>query len=183
MPTRPIQQPVTTSSNIIWLSQQHQIKAISAWTVRGRIAVQMAQKGGSASLFWQQKDQNYAIELFGPLGAGAVYLNGTPGQIILTDSKGEHLQATTPEILLRHELGWNLPVSNLKYWIRGVPVQNQAHATQFNDQGLLSQLQQDGWTINYLTYSSVKNLNLPQQIMLEGQGLVVKIIIDSWQVS
>lgn len=177
--------PVTRTTTAIssgWLAQQQQINLISNWTVRGRIAVQMAQHGGSASVFWQQQNQNYAIELFGPLGVGAVYLNGTPGQILLTSSKGEHLQATTPEILIQRALGWNLPVTNLKYWIRGIPVQGQAKTTQFNNQGQLSQLQQDGWTINYLNYFTVQNVYLPQQILLQGQGLVVKIFIDNWEI-
>lgn len=181
IPSRPILQPITATSNA-WLSQQQQINLISDWTVRGRIAVQMTQQGGSASIFWKQQDQDYAIELFGPLGVGAVYLNGMPGQIVLTSSKGEHLQAATPEILIQRALGWNLPVTNLKYWIRGIPVQGQTKTTQFNNLGQLSQLQQDGWTINYLSYFTVKNVFLPQQILLQGQGLVVKIFIDNWQV-
>lgn len=169
----------TISANQI---QHNQNMKLSNWTVRGRIAVQMAQNGGSASMFWKQQGQNYLIELFGPLGAGAVYLNGMPGEIILTSSKGQHLQAATPEILLHQALGWNLPVTNLNYWIRGIPAPGYA-LRSLNDQGQLSQLQQDGWQINYLTYLTKDNITLPQNIMLIRQGLIVKIIIDSWQLS
>jgi outer membrane lipoprotein LolB len=164
-------------------AQQAQMRMISNWTIRGRIAVQMAQQGGSASVFWKQQGQNYAMEFFGPLGAGAVYLNGIPGQIDLTTSKGQHLQAATPEKLLQQALGWNLPITNLNYWIRGIPAPGFAGTQSFNNQGQLAQLQQDGWQINYLNNMTANNKVLPQYITLVRQGLVVKIIIDSWQLS
>lgn len=165
------------------MQQQNQNRLISNWTVRGRIAVQMAQNGGSASVYWKQQGQNYLIELFGPLGAGAVYLNGMPGQIVLTSSKGQRLQAATPEILLHQALGWNLPVTNLNYWIRGVPAPGFTLSRSFNDQGQLSQLQQNGWQINYFNYLTENNRALPQYMTLTRQGLTVKIIIDNWQLS
>ncbi len=180
---RPSAQFVTSQTSSVWQSQQNQISLISNWTIHGRIAVQMAQRGGSVSVFWKQQGQSYLMELFGPLGAGAVYLNGAPGHIVLTNSKGEKLQAATPEKLLQQELGWNLPVTNLHYWIRGIPAPGFTLTRSFNNQGQLSQLQQDGWQINYLTYLTANNISLPQNIILIGQGLVIKIIIDNWQVN
>ena len=180
---RPSAQFVNTQTNAVLQTQQNQISLISNWTIHGRIAVQMAQRGGSASVYWKQQGQSYLMELFGPLGAGAVYLNGAPGQIVLTTSKGQQLQAATPEKLLQQALGWNLPITNLHYWIRGIPAPGFTLTRSFNNQGQLSQLQQDGWQINYLTYLNTNNLSLPQNIELIGQGLVIKIIIDNWQVN
>lgn len=179
--TRPT--PQTTQTISATQIQQNQNRLIANWTVRGRIAVQMAQQGGSASVFWKQQGQNYAMELFGPLGAGAVYLNGVPGQIDLTTSKGQYLQAATPEKLIQQALGWNLPVTNLNYWIRGIPAPGFVVTQSFNDQGQLAQLQQDGWQINYQTYMNENNKALPQYMTLVRQGLTVKIIIDSWQLN
>lgn len=165
-----------------WQKQHAQLALLTSWKVQGRIAVTAGNRGGSASLFWQQTNQNYLIELFGPLGAGAVYLQGAPGQIVLTSSRGQRVQAQSPEQLLQQEFGWQIPVTPLFYWVRGIPAPQGYASTQFNPQGQLAQLNQKGWQINYLAYENVNGIELPQQMILREQGIVVRLIIDRWSV-
>lgn len=175
-------QPVTTQANPTWYKQQAQLKQLTSWNLQGRVAVNAGSRGGSASLFWKQTNQNYLIELFGPLGAGAVYLQGTPGQILLTSARGQHLQAQSPEQLLQQEFGWQIPVTHLYYWVRGIPAPHETTVTLFDNQGQLAQLNQEGWQVKYLSYASVNGIPMPQQLLLTGQGIIVHLIIDQWHV-
>lgn len=172
----------TTQISPSWQKQQAQLAMLSTWNIQGRIAVTAGNRGGSASMYWKQANQNYLIELFGPLGAGAVYLQGSPGQILLTSSRGQRAQAQSAEQLLQQEFGWQIPVTRLYFWVRGIPAPRSLSTTLFNQQGQLAQINQGGWQIQYLTYNSVNGMQLPQHMILTGQGIVVRLIIDHWSV-
>ena len=41
---------------------------------------------------------------------------------MLQTSDGKRYNAASPEQLLAEQWGFHLPVSNMKYWVRGLPV-------------------------------------------------------------
>ena len=130
------------------------------WILHGKIGIQSPKENGSASLVWKQEKNNYHIRLFGPLGIGAVELNGTPSLVTFINNKGEVYQAKSAELLLKQNTGWQIPVSNLVYWVQGIP------APKHN--------QQD-WQIEYLKYQN----GLPKLIELNYSQIKLRISIDS----
>ena len=90
-------------------------------------------------------------------------------------------QAESPEQLLRDQLGLNLPVSHLLWWIRGLPSPDSKSRLNLDGQSHLAQLSQDGWDVEYLSYAEQNGFWLPERIKLNGFDLQVTLVIKDWQ--
>jgi outer membrane lipoprotein LolB len=154
--------------------------ALKHWNLSAKIGIRNQHEAVSANLHWQQQGKNYHITLMGPLGSGTYELTGQPGKVELAVSDGKHFQATSPEDILAQQSGWQVPVSNLYYWVRGLPVPNSPAQKNFDSSNRLTQLQQQGWNIHYLSYTSVNRMDVPNKIFLEKPPLSVKIAISQW---
>ncbi len=171
------------NQNVTWDSRATSLAKIQSWNLRGMIAIRTPKDSGSATLQWQQQQQNYYhISLFGPLGSHSVEITGRPGNVTLASADGKTFHANSPEELLAQQLGWRLPISNLYYWVRGIPVPGAASQKSFDSYHHLTQLTQNGWSIRYLSYTAVNGVDLPSKIFMDNPQLNVKIIINQWQI-
>ena len=68
-------------------------------------------------------------------------------------------RARIPILLLEQTLGLRLPVTGLRYWVRGLPAPGPTALLQTDAAGRLTRLEQNGWVIEYPSYapSSVFN--------------------------
>ncbi len=90
------------------------------------IAIRTNKDAWRADWQWQQTAPlTYEILLLGPLGTNTIKLTAAPQHVSLTGSNGQHVAALNADELLAQQLGWALPISNLYYWIRGLPAPNQ----------------------------------------------------------
>jgi len=151
------------------------------WGLSGRIAVRAAEEGWHASLRWQQTGEAFRIELSGPLGQGAIRLHSDGGMVHLEAADGMRDQAANADLLLARHTGWRLPVSGLRYWVRGLAVPARpAHWTR-GAGGRPAHLRQDGWDIRYTDFQDPSGRGpLPRRIELERDGLQARLVIDSW---
>lgn len=179
--TLPEEMASTQPQTIRWNERVQTLLRIKHWELNGLIAIHTPDGAGSANLHWQQNQQHYAISLWGPLSTPSFKLTGEPGNVTLETANGKQFNATTPESLLASQTGWKLPVSNLFYWIRGLPVPHITAQKHFDPYHRLSELDQQGWIIQFLRYSSVKGIDIPTKIFLNYPALEVKIIISQWQ--
>lgn len=163
-----------------WENRVGALSNIQDWDLKGLIAIRNTRDAWSANWRWQQHQHDYVIDLAGPLGTSPTQLTGTPNTVTLTTADGKKFNSHSPESLLEKQLGWRLPVSNLYYWIRGLPVPNIAAQKQFDSSHRLTVLFQQGWRIEYLRYTEGKT-DLPAKIILNNSALNVKIIINQWQ--
>src|SRR5579872_5742386 len=113
--------PSSQPLDLSWKKRQQALKPIKNWQLQGAIAIHTPSDSGSATLHWKQEAGSYSLSLFGPFGSNAVQVYGKPGFIRLQTAQGQIFYAHNPEQLLYNQLGWNLPLSNLYYWIRGLP--------------------------------------------------------------
>lgn len=161
--------------------RQAQLLAIRSWNAQGNIAVHTDQKGWNASFNWQQQNNNYTLALFGPLGSNRVTLEGNPQQVTLQTSNQAY-SAATPEALVQQRLGWEIPVTNLYYWLRGVAAPNSRARQSYDPNNHLVQLYQQDWHIVYLRYLAVNGIDLPSRILLTNPRMQANIIITSWDI-
>jgi len=147
------------------------------WGIDGKVGIQSPEVNGSASIIWQQNKDIYNIHFFGPLGLGRVTLNGDDNQVKYIDQYGKIYTANSPELLLKQNLGWDMPISDLIYWIRALPAPDVSSVKNYNANHQLILLKQQGWTINYLEYSEN---NLPQFMTLNRANIKLKIRINHW---
>jgi outer membrane lipoprotein LolB len=160
--------------------RQASLANIHSWHVNGKIALQASHDSGSANVDWTQNQQQYAISMSGPLGASGMKLTGHPGLVTLQTSDGKTYSAASAEQLLAERWNFHLPVSNMQYWIRGLAVPGMPANTRFDQYGRLESLVQQGWRVDYLAYSNVGKLDLPEKISITSPSLRVKMIIYKW---
>ena len=77
----------------------------------------------SANILWHQAGEGFEIDLWGPLGQGRVQLVKKGAEIQLRDGRGEILSKGSPDVMMRQQLGWSLPVEVLPAWIQGQPLE------------------------------------------------------------
>lgn len=165
-----------------WPARETALNQIKSWHLNGKIAVQSSRDSGSASVDWFQNMSRYSIALAGPLGSHAMKLSGSGGSVTLQTSDGKVYRASSPEQLLKAQWGFNLPVSSMNYWIRGLPVPGIPADTRFDKAGRLVTLIQQGHRIEFQSYSNTGRVALPERISIVSPSLRVKMIVYSWNV-
>ena len=79
------------------------------------------------------------------------------------------------------QLRLDLPVSNLLWWIRGLPAPESRSRITLDSESHLAQLEQDGWKVEYQRYVEQNGYALPERLKLYGQDLEVTLVIKDWQ--
>lgn len=164
-----------------WQAHKQQITQLDGWQINGKIGIRAPRDSGSATLFWLQRQDYYDIRLAGPLGGGAARLTGRPGDILLEVANRGRYQADSPETLLREQLRLDLPVSNLLWWIRGLPAPGSKSRITLDGASHLARLEQDGWQVQYQRYTEQNGYALPERLKLHGQDLEITLVIKDWQ--
>lgn len=153
----------------------------SAWSLRGRIAVHAGEQGWHAGLNWRQAGDIYHVELTGPLGQGAVRMDGGPDGVSLLRADGVRDWASDADDLLVRHTGWTLPVSGLRYWVQGRAVPERPARWERDRDGRPLYLHQDGWDIRYSAYQDQPGrAPLPKRMDLEREGIRARLLIDAW---
>ncbi len=173
-----LQQPDRTS---LWGAHHARLAGVQDWQFRGRIAVRLEKDAWSATLYWRETRDTYTLRVIAPLGRGTFELSGTAAGVELRTADNRILRADDPESLLRDNLGWDLPVSGLRWWVRGLP-QPGAGPEQLgiNEKGLLDDLTQDGWQVEYQEYRPGAEPVLPGRMSLENGSVRVRLVISEW---
>lgn len=162
--------------------REQQTATVSSWVVTGAMAAKNQQKSWTASVNWQQQGANkYQIRLFGPLGGGTVLIEKDGNLVTLKDGP-KTKTANNADELLQSETGIRLPVSKLYYWVRGIPAPGKVQSAKYDEYNHLTYLKQSGYTVEYLRYTSVKNIDLPSKITMQGNGITIKFVIKNWSV-
>jgi len=168
---------------LTWPQRQQQLQSLSKWAVAGSLAVRHQVKGGwNASFNWQQIGQNYDLSLFGPLGMNHVQITGSPSLVTLKTNQ-QTLTANSPEALLQQQLGWQLPVSDLRYWLRGLPAPYSKSRRSLDLNNHMVHLVQDGWNVIYLRYISVNGVDVPDRILMNNPQWNAHLVVRQWDLN
>jgi len=170
------------SPDVLWQQRQAQQAELKTWAFKGRTAIIQGREGWNAGIHWEGREQDFHIKLSGPFSQGGVALDGNPQEVTLTLSDGETLTAETPEQLLAEAMGWLLPVSALRDWVRGVPYSAvPVDSQQLDQQGRLTKLEQAGWQIEFLRYMPFESYSMPGKVFMKHDQLSVRLIVSDWR--
>jgi outer membrane lipoprotein LolB len=177
--------PSAPPTQLSWQNREALLARVQSWQIKGKIAVQTAQDAGSATIQWAQNHQQFTLSLLGPLGTHGVTLTGQqPGRVTMETANGKQFSAASPEQLLSEQWGWNLPVSYLKYWIRGLPTpQTPVTTSHFDTYHRLTDLVQQNWHVEFVSYTNKDGVELPQKIYITSASLKTKIVIYEWNIT
>jgi outer membrane lipoprotein LolB len=150
------------------------------WQIRGRVSLVKGNEGWHASLNWHEDAGRYRLDLSGPLGQGALRLEGDAGGVRLQTADGRDYLARDADSLVRSATGWPLPVAGIRYWVRGVPVPGQPAAMKTDADGRPVSLAQSGWDIRYDRFQDVDGRAWPTRLQLTTDDLSVRLVVDEW---
>ncbi|MDD9891152.1 MAG: lipoprotein insertase outer membrane protein LolB [Gammaproteobacteria bacterium] len=151
--------------NVIWDQQRMLLEDLGAWQLRGRVNVAYKDENDTPRIRWQQQDTTYNIRLWGTFNVGMTVIEGRPG-LVTMEHDGELFRAASPEDLILQQLGYELPVSYLEFWIRGLPAPDSNADMTFNELNQLSQMNQGGWTISFEDPRQYGELSLPREVVV-----------------
>lgn len=165
-----------------WPQRRAQRQAESAFALKGRLAVAAGDEGFSAGLRWTQRDREALIDLDGPLGVGGLRLRAAGDTLELSGARGERLDGDAARAELERRLGFPLPLTALRYWVRGVPDPAQRADEQLAPDGTrLLAMVQDGWRVEYPDYVEDPAAGpLPRRLSIVRGDARLRLVVESW---
>jgi len=148
-----------------------------SWKLDGRAAAAVGTQGWQATLNWQQQGPATEVHLAGPFGMQAMVLTRTAEGVSLNGAPPNDAEIAQ----LQQRLGFDLPLDQLRYWLLGVPDPGSAFDLTRNPQDRAQQLTQAGWSIDYDRYMPVGGDLLPSHLVLNREGVRVRIVVDHWE--
>ena len=156
------------------------LNAINEWSLSGRISLDDGDQGGSGKLKWDVKRDQSELDFHGAMGRGAWHLQIGPQGALLKMADGTEQAAASVSELIQEHMGWPVPLDALQWWVRGLAAPGQTEDKQHGPEGLLSSLQQFGWSVDFTRYSSVGGIDLPVRLNATRDSYRVKLAISRW---
>lgn len=179
--TRSAPPPVTAplpAREHAWNLHHNDISNIDRFLLSGRVA--SSELNLRADLRWlQSADGRFELRMSGPFGAGAVELRGDPSLVEVRNGEGSQF-TSDPEGWIRARYGWTLPIGGLRHWVLGTPIPGSPSQEQIDEQGRLSGLVQNGWSLTYTEYRRQGTHDLPRRFEADNGNIKLKLIVDRW---
>jgi outer membrane lipoprotein LolB len=174
--------PVPPPAGAGWDVRRPELQSRSHFELKGRVAVAAGNEGFNANLRWTQDGQRSSVTLEGPLGVGGAQVTAVGQDLSLITSRGEHMDSDAAHAALAARLGFDPPLSSLRYWVLGVPDPGSPFTEALDAQSQrLSELTQSGWHIDYTAYTAVGAQSLPSRLTLQRDAVRVRLLVDDWQ--
>lgn len=155
-------------------------ESIVAFSLNGRVAVKLDDRGYTASLRWRHSATRDSLRLLSPVGSVVAEIEADSNGATLTTGDRKVYRSSDAQALTREVLGWDLPLAGLRYWVTGradpaAPVQ----AEDRDDRQRLKSLVQNDWRVAYTEYFG--DSALPARLGLIHERLNLRLIIERWE--
>lgn len=159
------------------LAEMRYLQQQKNWSFEGRLALVDDKDSVSVSILWRHADDQDDIELIGPLAQGRVKVSVTAEQVVVDDGETRNVFYGEPEQVVAEQLGVDMPVNALKFWVLGVYDPAQSFVEQPGG------FYQGGWLVRYREMQRVKANLLPKKMTAEKDKARIKLIVDQWDLS
>jgi len=176
----PVRTPATREQLAAQAVRERVLGARQDWSLDGRFAASDGHHGGSGGIAWQQNGQQYRFTLRAPVTGKTVQLNGGPDGAVLTGAGKQPLVGSDAGQVLNAEFGWDVPVADLAWWVRGLRAPGRPAILTFGVNGLPATLDQDGWHVDYRDWYSERNPPLPRKVYASRDPYTVRVLIETW---
>ena len=174
--------PGGKTANAAWDTRLSDLYRLRQWSIHGHVAVQSGNEGWSATLQWDQDNQNFKLRFIAPLGQGTYQLSGDDGKVTLQTADNRVFQASSPESLLQDNLGWDIPLHGLQYWVLGAPEPDvTTDNLVLDDKGRMTELQQSGWRISISRYGEFDGRELPSKLLMQNDRFQLRLVVLDWK--
>lgn len=161
------------------------IKNNYQWTLLARAGIVSKQGSASSQIDWVNKP--FSINLNNAITFGTIYIKKQNNKIYL-DYQDKQYSADDPNKLLYQLTNLNLPITELEYWILGIPSPKYNISNiKLNNYAYIENLKQSSFNISYDNYEVINTdlnnkLVLPRKIIIKTVGLYIKIQVESWKI-
>ena len=167
-----------------WDIHRNKTDKLNVWKLSARMSVRQENEGWSASLYWQQDHDRFDIRIIAPLGQGSVEITGDTDEVELHTDDNQIYRDKDVMNLMKENLGWEIPVNAMKFWVKGIPdMGKKIEGRSLDSSGRLTELLQLGWRVNYQAYTRVDGNYVPSRITLSREGITVRLNINRWTLS
>lgn len=177
----PVRHPGSAAQLEAQAARERMFAAEPDWGLDGRFAASDGQHGGSGSLEWRQRGQRYRFTLRAPITGKSVQLDGGPDGAILSGAGKQPLAGRDAGNVLHEEFGWDVPVADLAWWVRGLRAPGRPAILTFGADGLPATLDQDGWHVDYRDWYAERNPPLPHKVYASRDPFTVRVLIEVWR--
>ena len=148
------------------------------WALAGRLAVDAGGEGGSGSIQWSQRGDDFTIRLSAPVTRRSWVLERRGEEVVLAGLEGGERRGTDAEAMLFEATGWRLPVASLAAWVRGARADGPA-TIEFGPEGLPALIVQQGWSVDYREWDTATPPR-PRRVFADAPGASVRLVVEAW---
>ncbi len=157
-------------------SMRHQ-RQKDVWYFEGRLAVVDERDSVTVSINWRHGAGLDRIELVGPLAQGRLLVQVTAGDVVIDDGEGRQQYQGSADLVLTEQLGVEVPVDALRYWVLGLVDPAQEFTVQTDG------FYQGGWLVRFREMQAVGVDVMPKKMTVEKDKTRIKLIVDQWEFS
>ena len=143
--------------------------ASESYTLDGRFSINSKNSHKYGNFTWMKNESNEEINFTTPLGQTVAKIVIESDMVTLS-TKDRTYVGNDVDDMLYDNVGFDLPVNYLHYWVEGLPLPNEA-VTKYIPGGF----EQLGWKVEYLDWSTQ---NHPHILKCTNQDLVIKLLIN-----
>jgi len=176
----PVRVRETASTSASMDAREAALAPRTHWQIEAHISVSDGREGGSGDLVWQQNGENYSFTVRAPVTGKTWKLSGDAHQAQLEGVEPQPVRGSDPERLLRERLGWDVPLSALGSWVRGLRAPGPRADVQYDAQNLPAVLVQGGWKIEFRSWFDDSQPPMPRKLFADRGGARVRMAIDNW---
>jgi len=175
--TKPVRADAAALAN--QAAREAALATMDDWSLHGRLGVSDGHDSGSGSLEWTQHASAFRFSVHAPVTGKTWVLSGDDGHARLDGLREQEVDGRDAASLLERELGWKVPVADLRYWVRGQRAPGAAEI-EFRDDGLPAMIAQGGWTVRYLDYDVAQDPPMPSKVFASRGDYKVRLAIREW---
>ena len=180
----PPQRPASPADLERLYEQRHQrLAQVVNWELDSRLAVRGGGEGGSGHFSWRVAGNQSVMDFYGALGRGAWRLVADGDMAELALANGEIYRAESVQDLVRNQVGWEVPVNELAWWVRGLVAPGSYSHRTLDQQGQLISLNQSGWAIQFERYTQHDGESLPVRLTASRGESRVRLAVRDWHLA
>jgi outer membrane lipoprotein LolB len=151
------------------------------WKAEGRLGVKSPQGAWNANLFWEHENSQDRLRVSGPFSQGVVSIILQKDLIYINEGNGKIETTRDPSESIKRRLGFEVPVESLRFWMMGLPAPDEDYLQPVENQDSARRgFTQRGWSLAFEQFVPLAGESVPQRILLQGNQVRLKLIIDSW---
>jgi outer membrane lipoprotein LolB len=178
----PVRVRETPAALAAQMAREANLTSQTQWTLVAHIGVSNGQDGGSGELDWHQNGDRYDFTVRAPVTGKTWKLSGDATHAVLEGVDPQPVRGNDAETLLHEGLGWDVPLADLRAWIRGLRAPNASADVQYDAQNLPAVITQAGWKVEYRDWFTDRDPPLPRRVYASKGQARVRVAIESWNV-